>query len=431
MSHMPATPPIVPPGTLTLIYNARDYGARGDDSSDDSEKIQDALDAAAATSSGVYGSLVYLPRGSYRLGTKLLIPNGVGLRGAGPASTYLKALNSFNSDSLIANEDQAGTQEYAFLESLTVSGNKGGGAVCSTAVVDFVSLFINSYIRDVIILDGSNVGLRLAARNGMGPFLVENCWVLHSNGHNVLVEEEVGNANAWKGLCVINLASEHQASGKSAIYLKGLGRASQWNFFQTHIEQVNGGAGTCAVTIDGVSHLTFTGLQIQCGSISGVTGVKITNVAQNVGLQLRAITNINAINPIIDDVKNSVQYGAVNVPTYATPDVGIIQALQGEQTLTYGASVDINCALGNYGIIVVTNNSNFTINAPTNAMTGTEIALEIVNTSGGAMGTITWNAAFAFMSTWSNPANNKRKTIRFRKRSAGTWIQIGSASGDM
>lgn len=412
--------------------NAKAYGAAGDNSTDDSAAIQSALEAAAAASvSSAYGRFVYLPPGIYRIGSQITIPNGVGIRGAGPSSSVIKATNSFSAASMIANETQDGTQEYAFLEGLMIDGNKGGGAVCSTAVVDFVSLFINSYLRDVVILQASNVGLRLAARNGMGPVLIENCWVLRSNGHNVLLEEEVGNGNAFKGMCFINLTTEHQASGKAAIYLKGVSRSKQWNFYNTHIEMVNGGAGTRSVIIDGVSNVHFDGLQLQCGSISGVTGVEILDNSQNLGIQLRGVTNTNLIDPVIDDQKNDVQLGAVNVPIYCTADVGLWQSLQGEQTLTYGTSVDINCALGNYCILVANNTTAFTINAPSNGVTGTEITFEIVNTSGGSMGTITWDAAFAFKSTWTNPANNKRKTIRFRKRSAGNWIQIGSASGDM
>lgn len=417
----------------SFVVDGRAYGALGDGNTDNATAIQAALNDVAATvgGAGQYGGFVDLPKGLFMLGSQITIPNGVGLRGAGPSATVLKAKSTFNGTSLITNLSQDGTQEYAFLESLQVDGNKGSGAVCSTAVVDFVSLFVNSYVRDVIINNGSNVGLRIAARNASGPLLVENCWILRNDGHNLLVEEEAGNTAAMKGICFVNLTCEHMATGKSSIYLKGLGRASQWNFFNTHIEMTNGGAGTCGVTIDGVSHVTFTGLQLQCGSIAGVTGVKITNVAQNLGLQLRGITNINLINPVIDDLKNDCQFGAVNVPTYATPDVGIMQALQGEQALMYGASVNINCALGNYCTLVVSNNTAFTINAPTNAPTGMELTLEIVNTSGGAMGAITWNAAFAFMTAWTNPASNKRRTIRFRKRSGGNWIQIGLASTDM
>lgn len=308
--------------------NVKAFGALGDGATDDATAIQAALTAAAATVNGTFGVIVDVPKGTYLLGSQLTIPNGVGLRGVGPASTILRAKSTLSAASLIRNATQDGTQEYAFLESMMIDGNQGAGAVCSTAVVDLGSLFVNSYIRDVIIENGSNVGLHVWAGGtpgGMGPILIENTWVINNVGHNVLIEEVAGNSGAAMGICCVNLASEHQGSGKSALYLKGLGNAGQWNFFNLHIEMGQAGATTQnGITFDGVSHVVIRGLSV-LGAPSTVSEVvKITTAIQNVGLDIGPIFNPNLLTPVIRDLKNSITVGAINIDgRYVTPESAV------------------------------------------------------------------------------------------------------------
>jgi len=58
-------------------YNVRDNGLAGDGSKDETEALQNILDAAGAGGGGV----VYLPAGHYRINGHLVIPSGVTLRG--------------------------------------------------------------------------------------------------------------------------------------------------------------------------------------------------------------------------------------------------------------------------------------------------------------------------------------------------------------
>lgn len=322
------------------IFSAVDFGALGDSVTDDASAIQAAVNAAAGTvNGGAYGSFVYFPKGTYLVGSQITIPNGVGLAGAGPSATIIRAKSSFNGASLIRNLHQDGTQEFAFIESLQIDGNQGNGAICSTAVVDLVSLFINSYVRDVVILNGSNVGLHVGAAAAMGPMYFENVWLANNVGHNLFCEEMAGNVGACDGLCFVNLTSEHQGSGKSAIYLKGLGSAAQWSFFNTHVEEGQGGATTqTCVTIDGVSDVMFHGLQLLTGNPAAMTaGIAITNVAQNARIQIHGVINANLINPVISDAKNSVTIGAINVPIYITPDVNVRGGMRFTPHTTAGA----------------------------------------------------------------------------------------------
>jgi hypothetical protein len=305
--------------------NVKAFGAIGNGVANDAPAIQAAMNAAAVVrSDGTYGGVVFMPPGVYSVGTQLTGGNGVILRGAGTPTTILRCAAGFNAASMIRNLHQDGTQEFFSMEEFTADGNQGAGAVCSVAVVDLGSLFINSFFRNLEIVNGSNVGLHVAATNAMGPIYFENVWVANCIGHNVLCEESAGNVGACDGLCFVNLTSEHQGTGKSALYLKGLGSAAQWCFYNSHFEMGQGGGvtGQTGITIDGVSDVIFDGVQLLTGSVPAITaGIAITNVVQNVRIQMRAISNANLM-PLMNDAKNSLTIGAVgSLPWYITPEV--------------------------------------------------------------------------------------------------------------
>jgi Pectate lyase superfamily protein len=309
--------------------NVRAFGAVGDGVTDDATAILAAIAFARTTVSGGTGAAVVFPKGTWITSQKLVCPDGVALVGAGgpggPVSV-IKAHATFNDTALITNELQVGNQEYSFLKGLLIRGNRGGGAICSVAVVNWVSLFINSAIYDCIVEEGSNVGLRIAADGspgGMGPILVLNCWIVRNTGHNILVEDAVGNNGAATGIRFVNVTSEHPGTGKSAIYLKGNGRLANTHFWGVHIELGDGVVtNKTGITIDGAAHTLIDGVELLTSApASVVAGIVITNVVQNVGIQIRGIVNNNLINPVISDLKNSVTIGAVNPPDYVTADV--------------------------------------------------------------------------------------------------------------
>lgn len=69
MSHVPATPPVIPPGAISHIYNVRDYRAAGDGETDDTTAINSAIDAARTNGGGT----VYFSPGTYKTTTTLLM----------------------------------------------------------------------------------------------------------------------------------------------------------------------------------------------------------------------------------------------------------------------------------------------------------------------------------------------------------------------
>lgn len=306
-----------------VIYNVKAYGAFGDNSHDDSTAIQNAANAAALTVNGAFGATVYFPRGTYRIGSQIVIPGGVELRGVNPASTILKATATFNAASMIRNQNQDGSQEYAFISNMLIDGNQGSGAIESTAVVDFGGLFINSWIRDVIIVNGSNVGLHIfaptAGTGGSGPVLLENVWQTNCLGHGILIEEQSGSSNAFQSIVGINVTSEHVGgSGKSAIYLKGVANAAAFNFYNTHIELANVGTSITGITLDGVADVVFNGVVFDGDPVQD-TGIVVTTAVPNVRYAFYAVHNHNGI-PVLVDNKAGVSLGAVHLPEYKSSD---------------------------------------------------------------------------------------------------------------
>lgn len=97
---------------------------------------------------------------------------------------------------------------------------------------------------------------------------------------------------------------------------------------------------------------------------------------------------------------------------------------------TYSASITPDSNTGDYHTIAATNGTAFTINNPQGSTAGQELTFEILNSSGGTMGTITWDTAFKLAGTFTNPANGLRRTITFRYNGS-SWIEICRAGADI
>lgn len=99
--------------------------------------------------------------------------------------------------------------------------------------------------------------------------------------------------------------------------------------------------------------------------------------------------------------------------------------------ITYSAAMTPNAANGEWQRIVVTNGTAMTINAPTNPRHGRLLEFTVYNTSGGAMGVITWNAIYK-KTAFTNPANTFNRTICFRYEAvANVWVQVDQATVDV
>src|SRR5579875_657931 len=103
--------------TAVTAFNVRDYGATGDGTTDDVAAIQAAIDAAAED-----GGLVFLPPGTYALGTSIVLRPRVHLLGSGENATVVTLRAGVERPVLVS---PPGVTVWGFsLRALTIDGNK-------------------------------------------------------------------------------------------------------------------------------------------------------------------------------------------------------------------------------------------------------------------------------------------------------------------
>jgi hypothetical protein len=150
--------------------------------------------------------------------------------------------------------------------------------------------------------------------------------------------------------------------------------------------------------------------------VSGNTVWRSSNVAEY------GVANIN-------NTTGTVTWGRNRVTGYTVTDVS---AIGPDQTvaLAYAGTVNSVADLGRRFTLTVTDGGPFTIANPSNAVKSQTITYDILNSSSGAMGTVTWDTAFKLAGTFANPANTKRRTITFYYDGTN-WIEISRAGSDI
>lgn len=103
----------------------------------------------------------------------------------------------------------------------------------------------------------------------------------------------------------------------------------------------------------------------------------------------------------------------------------------GSTVLTYGTTVNTDASLNDIFVVNATNGTAFTIANPTNAADKV-ITYIIMNSSGGAMGAITWGGDFKLAGAFTNPGNGFLRTISFaRSAGVGYWCEVARTTTDM
>jgi hypothetical protein len=87
---------------------------------------------------------------------------------------------------------------------------------------------------------------------------------------------------------------------------------------------------------------------------------------------------------------------------------------------TYGTMVVIDLSLGTSFIVNATNGTSFTIASPINATIGQRFKVRILNSSGGALGTVTWGSAYRLAGSLASPVAGSNRSIEFEGNLAGT-----------
>jgi hypothetical protein len=99
---------------------------------------------------------------------------------------------------------------------------------------------------------------------------------------------------------------------------------------------------------------------------------------------------------------------------------------------TYGASVAIAHNSGSNFVVTPTDGNGFTIANPTDvprADSGQNITIRIVNSTGGALGTIAWGTKYKFGAAWTSPATGYSKALTFQFDGTN-WNEVARSGVD-
>ncbi|CAL9591842.1 hypothetical protein SUDANB1_05241 [Streptomyces sp. enrichment culture] len=222
-------------GSVRDWLNVRDFGALGDNLTDDTAAIQAALAAAPM------GGIVYLPAGAYRTSAPLTIPPAVTLQGTHtnlmtvPNLTdppcYIKPLPSFEGNAVISLVDAA-TGGYSTISAehriLNVMIDGSGVVAPGLDGIRAAGNIQNVGLRDVTVRRVSGAGLHTEFNAGFHPYswrchrvMVDNCgW--HGFAMQVMTDltlidcQAIG--NGANGFEINNAANSH-----------AIGCRAEWN----------------------------------------------------------------------------------------------------------------------------------------------------------------------------------------------------------
>ncbi|QDP61534.1 MAG: putative pectate lyase superfamily protein [Prokaryotic dsDNA virus sp.] len=158
--------------------NVKWFGAKGDNTTDDTTAIQDAIDRVRDISDKPQGGgRVYIPKGIYRTSGKLSVYSDVTIEGDGKTLTYIKPLDTAT---FAVNEAVIQTIDFD-----TVQG---------TNLWDYYSPYPNGLVMgfgiDKLCIDGN----RVSVSNAGGLFIYGGKWqigdiaVISTDGHGVWTE---------------------------------------------------------------------------------------------------------------------------------------------------------------------------------------------------------------------------------------------------
>jgi hypothetical protein len=474
-----AAMPYVPSGTgavtttvqakLRQTVSVKDFGAVGDGVTNDT-----AAWTAFISYCSTNGKIGYVPSGTYMIDSFSFTTSNTGLHLIG--DTYNPQASSFGCSSTIIKLRSASSSFVTFDGCWNTSFNfiSFDGGYFANNVMSFLgtsghTTFNNNFNYCAIYGATPTTGIVLNYSGTLqGDFSTFSHCSIHGYGiydfsQNALSLIVNTNSNAFNitfEYCYFSSAIKmfDFGAGSCSFYRCDFYRAQSYFFYIRNVTQPFKVVRCYTEQAVGVSYLTQAGtagvsspypISIE-SSILNSTNTMTLNCQQPVRL-IDVTTNGNiTISPmatygIYPVYAESVNFGSgvsfggsytgylntvnnsVNtVPQYelhARPAVYPLNAL------TYSATISVDAKINSLCSISVTNGTAFTISTPTDGQEGQTLSLRIYNSSGGAMGTITWGSGYK-MSAWTNPASAYNRSITFNKQ-GGVWYEQSRTTVDI
>lgn len=435
------------------------YGAKGDGTTDDTAAFTAALTAAA-------GGAAYVPAGNYKITSALSIPTGTHFFGVGLASIITQFTS--NVQILIVAGDGTKTCVHDFMLQYNTRQPVANTLALAMDLRNFNEssiyniLTANAYIGIYSGPTSNNTtysstlrDIRNQAFTGYG---------LYINGNN--------SGNVYTNIYNVGFNNADPTLGGVLIQGEAGGILTQVNVEQIAPSQPPFQFSACDAMVCNSLHIEtvgytvdFSGLITLAGSRVNIRGLSIenttyttTNVASIISLGGSA--QVTGGQVVLEDVMdrgntvtsaNKSTFFSSNAASTAriigytlnafTPGLsgGLGVLLQNNNTfsttiglsifLAYSASIASDASTGDIFTVIATNGTAFTLNNPTNPTTGQRVKYRIKNTSGGALGTLTFGTAFK-LAAWTQPANANSRTIEF-DYDGTNWIEASRTTTDV
>lgn len=437
------------------VFNVKDYGAVGDGAADDTAAIQAAIMAAD-------GAAVYLPSGSYKTTSMLTITSGKLVGSSRGASVLLPATGT------TALKVYGSHIEVSDI-GITFSGSNANNV--GILVGGGGNLQYGGYNRfhRVKLMGSGKTGIGLRSRLSLECVVEDSYFEAWDRGLSLEIYATTALSNAWtiKGSKIrVNTTGlvfggdtylygntlEGNDLGVQDVDVVGTQNARLYSF-GNHYEN-NGGATPTNVKLDYPnSQHTFTGDNF--GGAAASRDIVVTAAAQVAvfggalanGVTLSAgflygwgvspaafSTSLSGTGQVFRSQKDRItEYLGQNAnqPYQWT----VITRFENSALIltrvapTYGGTVNFAANTANEFVVTPTDGNPWTAQAPTNMNAGQRITIRVVNSTGGALGAITWNAAFK-MAAWTNPATGFSRAIDFQYDGTN-WIEVSRTPSDV
>lgn len=186
-----------------IVFNVKDYGAKGDGTTDDTAAIQAALNAAYTAG----GATVFVPTGTFMIDPNpgLQIKSATTLRGAG-AGTIIKLVNNCtHDDNMVKSESWSNVT----VEDLVIDGNRSNqaGSYDHTQYGIYFGGVARGLIQNVRVQSTTGVGIHVYNSHDVS---VVSCYSTDNHYHGYELEQVTachvtnssGNANSMHGVLV-------------------------------------------------------------------------------------------------------------------------------------------------------------------------------------------------------------------------------------
>lgn len=415
-----------------FVLNVLDFGAKGDGVTDDTAAIQAAIDLANTLA---YAS-VYIPAKDANNGyifTQLkyyaatrIIGDGVGGTFGGSRGTWLYQKSGTALEMLIPSNTATQhiglyLQDIGFSAFSNTASNTGGVRLESCAKAHLVRVQVTwANVFGFHVKAGAVGGD--AMYNSFFKCVVEN---LNAAGINFLFESSA--ASQPDG----NVLLDCRVNSSSSTWIKVEGTVSRGcDTLRVIGCSFLGTSSTTALDMEG-TQAQFIGNRFELIPVGTIT-VNITPAGGTTSPSMFVGNSWAAPSGLtFNDVQAGVRR-STRIAEFTTN--GVVNHIPGPEfevaPVTYSASMTPNTENG-ITTIVATNGTAFTINSPTNRRTGRITTYDIKNSSGGAMGVITWNAVYKLAgAAFTNPANGLRRTITFYDDGTNL-VELNRASADI